>query len=188
LGIVLANLGRAADLVRSFKQVAADQASEAPRRIALRSYVEDVLRNVQPIMRRGGIALELDVPEAFEITTHCGALAQVLTNLVQNAALHAFDGVAAPKIVIAGGPAGEDRAFLRFSDNGVGMDAAVRQKAFDPFFTTRRESGGTGLGLHIVHNLVVGPLKGEVRLETAPGAGTSFVILFQTGGLESGRG
>jgi signal transduction histidine kinase len=175
LSIVLANLTRAADLVRSFKQVAADQASEAPRTINLGDYIEDILRNVQPIIRKASITIELDLQADLDIEVQSGALAQVITNLVQNAALHAFQDIADPRIKISCAREGT-RIVIRFIDNGQGMTDEVRNKAFDPFFTTKRGTGGTGLGLHIVHNLIIGPLQGELKLNTAPGKGTEFII------------
>ncbi len=175
LSIVLANLTRAADLVRSFKQVAADQASEAPRTINLGDYIEDILRNVQPIIRKASINIELDLQPNLDIEVQSGALAQVITNLVQNAAVHAFQDIADPRIKISCAREGA-RIVIRFIDNGQGMSDEVRNKAFDPFFTTKRETGGTGLGLHIVHNLIIGPLQGELKLNTAPGKGTEFII------------
>ncbi len=175
MSIVLANLSRAADLVRSFKQVAADQASEAPRTINLGDYIEDVLRNVQPIIRSAHISIELNIEPELIFAVLSGALAQVLTNLVQNAALHAFQDIEAPTIRITAARKGK-HIVITFADNGQGMSTEIQQKAFDPFFTTKRESGGTGLGLHIVHNLVAGPLKGSLKLQSQPGKGTEFII------------
>ncbi len=175
IAITLANLTRAAELVRSFKQVAADQASEAPRTINLGDYVEDTLRNLQPIIRSARISIDLKIAPNLVIDVISGALSQVLTNLVQNAALHAFQNVESPMITITA-TRQDAKLVMIFADNGRGMSSEVQQKAFDPFFTTKRDSGGTGLGLHIVHNLVAGPLAGEVKLNSRPDRGCEFII------------
>jgi len=175
LGIILKNLTVAANLVRSFKQVSADQASEEPRRVNLGGYIEDILRNVHPVIRRAGIEVALDLDDDIEVELLTGALSQVITNLVQNAAMHAFENVSEPRLMISCRREGA-QVLIRCQDNGRGMTDEVRQKAFDPFFTTKRNSGGTGLGLHIVHNLITGPLKGTLKLTTAPGQGTEFLI------------
>jgi signal transduction histidine kinase len=65
---------------------------------------------------------------------------------------------------------------ILFSDDGAGMSEEVQRRAFDPFFTTRRGQGGTGLGLHIVYNIVTRRLGGRIALTSAPGRGTSFRI------------
>ncbi len=175
-GLITANLGRAAELIRSFKQVAADQTNDDRRRVDLRAYLDDILRSLAPMLKQAGVDASVSGPEGLTLSTLPGPLAQVVTNLVQNAVLHAFDGVAAPQITVSVA-AGAARGFtISVVDNGTGMPPDVRERAFDPFFTTRRGSGGTGLGLHIVHNLVTGPLGGSILLDSAPGVGTRFTI------------
>jgi signal transduction histidine kinase len=72
---------------------------------------------------------------------------------------------------------GKDKIEVLFSDNGCGMSPEVKRHVFDPFFTTRRDLGSTGLGLHIVHNIVTNRLGGRINLETKPGAGTKIRII-----------
>lgn len=176
--IVLSNLTRAADLVHSFKRVAADQSSEEAQHIDLGEYLRETVRNLEPLLRRSRIALTLDLTDGMTLLVPPGPVAQMVTNLVQNAATHAFAGIAEPLITVrlARAPTAQDP--LRFSviDNGVGMTQEVAAQAFDPFFTTRRGSGGTGLGLHIVHNLARAALGGDVELISTPGVGTTITI------------
>ena len=174
--MVATNLTRAANLVGSFKQVAVDQNIEDARQIDLGSYVGDVVRSVAPLARSKGIKVINEIPAGIMVTLAPGALAQILTNLIQNAALHAFDGISNPQVTIAAEH--EDANItLRVADNGIGMTHEIQAKAFDPFFTTKRgEGGGTGLGLHIVHNLVTEALRGTVVLTSSPGNGTEFAI------------
>lgn len=176
LRIMTGNLQRAAELVRSFKQVSADRSSEATRTVDLAAYLADVLRSLDPMLRESRVKVAIDAQPGLVLTTMPGLLSQVVTNLVQNAVVHGFAGVETPQILIAAGRAGTDRLAIAITDNGVGMPDEIQAKAFDPFFTTRRDSGGTGLGLHIVHNLVTGALGGDIDLASIPGHGTRFLI------------
>ena len=176
LSIAFTNLSRAAELVASFKQVAVDQHSEDARLIKLSAYIDDILTSLRPMTRQSGVQLMNNVPHDITATLPPGALAQILTNLIQNATIHAFQGTKDPQIAVSAIASG-DRIVLTVADNGIGMTGPVRAKAFDPFFTTKRgEGGGTGLGLHIVHNLVTEALKGSVELKSVPGQGTQFVF------------
>lgn len=176
LRIMTGNLQRAAELVRSFKQVSADRSSEATRTLDLAAYLADVVRSLDPMLRESRVKVAIDAQPGLVLTTMPGLLSQVVTNLVQNAVVHGFAGVEAPQILIAAGRAGSDRLAIAITDNGIGMPGEVQAKAFDPFFTTKRDSGGTGLGLHIVHNLVTGALGGDIDLASIPGHGTRFLI------------
>jgi signal transduction histidine kinase len=176
LSIAYTNLSRAAELVTSFKQVAVDQHSEDARLIQLSDYIDDILASLRPMTRQSGVQLINNVPGDITATLPPGALAQILTNLIQNATIHAFHGVKDPQIEMSA-TASDHKIVLTVADNGIGMTGEVRAKAFDPFFTTKRgEGGATGLGLHIVHNLVTEALKGSVELKSVPGLGTEFVF------------
>lgn len=170
------NLRRAADLVQSFKQLSVDQTSERARAIPLTEYLRETLVSLDPLLKGHGVTATVDGPAGLIVPTRPGQLAQVLTNLVQNAVVHAFDGVDQPAIHIqvAGTPGGQ--ATVTVSDNGRGMTADLAAQAFEPFFTTKQGAGGSGLGLHIVHNLVTGPLRGELTLDSLPGEGTRIHI------------
>lgn len=176
LRILTGNLERAADLIRSFKQVSADRSSEALRTVDLVVYVGDVLKSLEPMIRQRRVTVSIDGTPGLAISTLPGLLAQVVANLVQNAIVHGFAAVEKPEILISIGRASADRVAIAITDNGVGMPPEVQAKAFDPFFTTKRDSGGTGLGLHIVHNLVTGPLQGAIDLASVSGHGTRFLI------------
>jgi signal transduction histidine kinase len=111
------------------------------------------------------------------MNSYAGPYGQMLTNLVLNSAVHAFPDGARGTVRIAAQALGKDNVELLFSDDGCGMSAEVRRQVFDPFFTTRRDQGNTGLGLHIVHNIVTNRLGGRINLEARPGAGTKFRIV-----------
>ncbi|WP_044560806.1 two-component regulator propeller domain-containing protein [Azospirillum sp. B4] len=170
------NLRRAADLVQSFKQLSVDQTSERVRAVPLTEYLRETLLSLEPLLKGHGVTATVEGPPGLIVPTRPGQLAQVLTNLVQNAVVHAFDGVTDPAIHIQVSRTPAGRAAVTVSDNGRGMTADLAAQAFEPFFTTKQGAGGSGLGLHIVHNLVTGPLRGELSLDSLPGAGTRVHI------------
>ncbi|MBO6562807.1 MAG: HAMP domain-containing histidine kinase, partial [Nisaea sp.] len=176
-GIILKNLTRAANLVQSFKQVAVDQTAEAAREINIFDYVGEVLRSLSPKTRHTGIDVQLSGNRHLVGTTFPGAIAQILTNLVMNSIIHAFDEGAPGRISIVVGER-NGLAVLRYADDGKGMDPETASRVFEPFFTTKRNTGGTGLGMHLTHNLVTQRLGGELSFRTAPGEGVEIEIDF----------
>ncbi len=172
----LTNLQRAADLVRSFKQVAVDQSSELKRRVNLGQYVGDVLASLQPLYRRTSVRVRQEVEAKVVMMVVPGAISQIVTNLVSNAITHGFDPGQAGEIVINVSLESDKMAVIECRDNGRGMSPEVRDKVFEPFFTTRRGSGGSGLGLHIVHNIVTDLLGGEVSVASEPHEGCRVCI------------
>jgi len=176
LTIVEKNLGRAADLIKSFKMVSVDQAADDSREIELGDYLQDTLRSLAAETKRNNLEIEFVRPdEKLVRRTFPGALVQVVSNLVINASIHAYDGKGGDvRIEISRLDSGTDRISIR--DYGQGMDSAVRSKIFDPFFTTKRANGGTGLGLHIVYNLVTQRLGGQIECKSIPGDGSEFEI------------
>ena len=173
--LVLSNLSKAAQLVKTFKQVAVDQSNEVKRRIAMRPYLDDVLASLHPRLKPTPHRVEVDCAADIEFDTLPGALYQIVSNIVLNALMHAFDNDRAGLIRIRAGLAG-DVLELTLSDDGKGMSEEVRRRVFEPFFTTRRGSGGTGLGLHLVYNLVTQLLGGSIACASSPGCGTRFTI------------
>ena len=170
------NLQRAAELVSSFKQVAADQVSSQQRRFALDEMVAEVCLTLRPLLRKHGVALEIDVPGGIEMESFPGPLGQVLTNLIVNAVLHAFGGRPGGLITISARLADARGLQIEVTDDGAGISADLLPRIFDPFVTTRLGSGGTGLGLHIVHNIVSQVLRGRVSVRSAPGEGSTFTL------------
>ncbi|HYF55192.1 MAG TPA: HAMP domain-containing sensor histidine kinase [Salinarimonas sp.] len=174
--LLLNNLTRAIDLVHSFKQVAADQASGETRRFEMAGWLGEVLTSLGPALRKTPHQVSVACPPDIELETYPGALAQVVTNLIMNAVTHAFpvDRAGFIELKVTQPRAGMARMTLR--DDGVGIGAENRARIFDPFFTTRRDKGSTGLGLHIVYNLVTASLGGSIAVESEPGRGTTFII------------
>ena len=175
--LILRNLERADKLVKSFKQVAVDQASDERRRIALAGYLDEIVTSLRPALRKAQHAVELEVDPALVLDTLPGAIYQSLANLVQNSVIHGFAGRAGGSIRIAAHADGED-CVIDYRDDGAGMAEEIRRRVFEPFFTTRRGQGGSGLGMHIVYNLVTRALRGSIACESQPGQGARFLLRF----------
>lgn len=176
--LAASNLRRAATLVQSFKRTAVDQTSEAERDFKLAELIEDVVHSLRPMFRRTSIAFTVDCAAELALHGAPGVLTQILTNLCTNAYGHAFaEGTRGGAIRIEAQRAGSE-VELRFSDDGAGMEPAQMQKAFEPFFTTNRQGGGSGLGLYIVYSLVTQTLGGTVECLSDPGRGTTFCLRF----------
>jgi signal transduction histidine kinase len=174
---LVANLHRAGELIQSFKQVAVDRSHAERRQFSLGEATDQIVASLRPVLKRAPIALTLDVPEGLMIDGYPGSYGQILTNLFLNAVNHAFSDGRSGAITISARPRGHEDIEIMFADDGAGMTPDVQRQAFDPFFTTRRNEGGTGLGLHIVYNLVTQQLGGRMMLESRLGQGTTFRII-----------
>lgn len=183
--LAMANLKRAADLVGSFKRSSIDQASEHPSRFALRSIIDDDLLTLAGPLRKAQARVRVDCPSGLELFDVPGLYHQLFTNLVLNALQHAFDDSRKhAEIHIAARLAGA-RLHIEVADNGLGMSAEVSGHIFQPFFTTRRARGGTGLGLYICYDIATQRLGGTIVCESAPGQGSRFRIDLPAAVLQS---
>ncbi len=174
---LVGNLHRAGELIQSFKQVAADRSHAERRQFSLSEATDQIIASLRPALKKASIALSVEVPEGLIIDGYPGSYGQILTNLFLNAANHAFADGRSGTISISARPRGRDDVEIIFADNGSGMTPDVQRQAFDPFFTTRRNEGGTGLGLHIVYSLVTQQLGGRMMLDSRLGQGTTFRII-----------
>ncbi|OJU24134.1 MAG: histidine kinase [Nitrobacter sp. 62-13] len=174
---LVANLNRAAELVQSFKQVAADRNYSDKRIFDLGELTEQVVMSLRPGLRKQNVTLTVDCEPNLMMNSYPGPYGQVLTNLFLNSLAHAFPDGEGGAVDINVREVNQDNVEILFSDNGCGMSPDVRRKAFDPFFTTRRDQGGTGLGLHIVYNIVTNRLGGRLDLDSGSGEGTRIRIV-----------
>lgn len=174
--ILQRNVQKAADLVRDFKQVAIDQTADLRRDFELAKVVEDVLVMVEPSFKHTPYTIDTDLCRGVMMNSYPGALGQVLTNLLMNALLHAFEGRAEGRVVVRCVPADGTEVELSVSDDGQGMEESVRRRIFDPFFTTKLGTGGSGLGMHIVHSIVINVLGGQIEVRSTPGQGTQMLM------------
>ena len=177
-GLLRVNLTRAADLVHGFKQVAVDRVSDESRSFPLDAWLDDLLASLRPMLRKGSHTVARACPPGLVVDTNPGVLAQVVTNLVANAAVHGFRDGGPGHILVRVEADPDEIVRIEVRDDGRGIPAADLDRIFDPFFTTARSSGSTGLGLHIVHNLVTAKLGGRIEVESVPGEGTVARIAF----------
>jgi PAS domain S-box-containing protein len=174
--LLLRNLDRAASLVSSFKQVAVDQTSEKRRQFELSALVDEVVLTISPTTHRAQCDIHTDIAPDLLLDSFPGPLIQVLTNLIDNAVKHGFAPGQSGTLTILGRPAGTGHVTLTVKDNGRGVAPEHVKHVFDPFFTTRLGQGGSGLGLHIVHNIVTSMLGGQIDIHTEVGVGTVFTL------------
>ena len=171
----LLNLHRASDLIRSFKMVASDQISETRRRFKVREYIEEILLSLRPKLKKTSHRVEVLCSEELEIDSYPGAFSQILTNLIVNSLTHAFSEGQSGLIRIEITTDGEELG-LNYSDDGRGIPSGEQDKIFEPFYTTNRAGGSTGLGLHILFNIVTSTLHGAVSCSSSPGQGAVFQV------------
>lgn len=184
--LIFNNAARAAELIQSFKQVAVDQTSERLREFDLATQISEILSVTAPVLNKANVQVQRELQSGILMVTYPGPLGQVLTNLLTNAVFHAFEnqpaGVLRVRCEAQGG-----WARVVVQDNGCGMPAEVVGKIFDPFFTTKLGRGGSGLGLHISHNIVYGPLRGRFAVHSEVGVGTTFTVELPCRLQEPGR-
>jgi len=175
--LLLANLQRAANLVTSFKQVAVDQTSEQRRHFEVVEVVDEILAMLQPQLKKRPLSVIKNIPTGLQLDSYPGPFGQVVANLVNNAAIHAFDDGRRAGSIRIEASACDDSVRIDISDDGVGIPATHVDRIFDPFFTTRLGKGGSGLGLNIVYNIVNGVLGGSIQVDSEPGRGTRFTLI-----------
>lgn len=175
--MVLRNLQRASELIQSFKQVAVDQASDERRKFALKNYLDEIIVSLSPKLRGTRHRITVRCPPDLMLDSYPGALAQIVTNFITNSLTHGFTDEREGHMEV-------DVAYdastvtLRYRDDGAGIDPAHLDRVFDPFFTTRRGTGGSGLGLNVVYNLVTQRLGGTVEVHSELGKGCEFLVQF----------
>jgi signal transduction histidine kinase len=174
--VILSNLARASELIKSFKQVAVDQSSEGKRKFNVREYIFQVLLSLKPKLKKTNIHIGVNCDDKLEIESYPGALSQIITNLIMNSLVHAFEEGEEGAIIFDVEKQDKNLIFT-YSDNGKGISKDIIGKIFDPFFTTKRGKGGTGLGLNIVYNIITQTLEGTIECESEVGIGTIFKII-----------
>ena len=169
---LVGNLVRASDLVQSFKQVASDRSRLERRRFDIGELTDQALIGLRPELRKRGLVLNVTCEPDLVMDSLPGAFGLVVTNLVLNSIIHAFPEGRQGTITMTANAFGDSDVEVVISDDGCGMSPQIRRHAFEPFFSTRQHEGATGLGLHIVHNMVVDRLAGRLALTSDPGVGT----------------
>ena len=172
------NLQRAADLISNFKQVSVDRSSGERRQFNLRGFLLEVEQSLETLWRNRPVQFIVDCPADIQLDTYPGALSQVITILAQNSLLHGFAADGGGEMLLCVRASDPEQVEIVFADNGAGIATEHLEKVFEPFFTTKRAHGGTGLGLHILFNLVSERLGGTVTVESGyEGRGCAFILI-----------
>jgi len=174
--LVMRGLTSAADLVNSFKQVAVDRTTEQRRQFRLQQVCHEVVATMMNRIRGTSHRIELALPESVAMDSYPGPFGQVLTNLINNALVHAFTPGQGGCMRLSASTACEGRVLIEFHDDGRGIPAEHLGRIFDPFFTTRLGQGGSGLGLSISYNIVTELLGGQISVRSSAAQGTSFLL------------
>lgn len=170
------NLHRATGLINSFKQIAMDQEDTHMRRFSLSTLVSDVLMTLMPTIKKSPVSVKQSVPDDIVLDSFPGPLEQVLINLINNAVIHGLAGCESGEISISASLLDSGRVRLVVEDNGKGVPEEQLKSVFTPFFTTKGDEGGSGLGLSIAQSIVTGLLGGEIELASKVGAGARFLM------------
>lgn len=172
--LINVNLKKAANLVKSFKQVAVDQTSEEKRVFNLNEYIHEVLSSIYSVTKKTKLDIEVICDSNLKINSYPGDFSQILTNLIMNSILHGYEKEEEGLLTIEAKKE-EDELKLIYRDDGKGIPEENLNKIFDPFFTTNRENGGSGLGLNIIYNIVNSRLNGKIKCNSQ-GKGVEFIV------------
>ncbi len=173
--IISRNLQRASEQIQGFKHVAVDQASGEKRRFNLNAYLNDILLSLHPKLRKTKHVVTIHCPEYLELDSYPGAFSQIFTNLIMNSLIHGFEG-REQGVITCDVSLNAQHVKMVYHDNGNGIPAAALGKIFEPFYTTKRNQGGSGLGLNIIQHLVTHRLQGAISCESTEGDGVTFYI------------
>ena len=175
--LLLSNLERASDLIASFKQVAVDQTSETEREFVLGDYINEIIQSLKPSFKHTEHQINVSCPDNLVVTCAPGAIAQIVTNMVVNSITHGFESKAAGSVTLDVKEDGNN-VVIHYQDDGKGLSEEELSKLFDAFFTTKRGEGGSGLGTHIMYNLVTQSLHGHIEADSTLGNGLQYTIRF----------
>jgi signal transduction histidine kinase len=173
--IIESNTLRAATLINSFKEIAVDQSSEAAREINIKEYIEEILLSMRPILKKSPHEVIVECPDNLIVETIPGAISQILNNMINNSIIHGLNNIEKGYMKIT--VIKEVNSFIIcYQDNGKGLSADQVKMLFEPFYTTKRGSGGSGLGTHVIYNLVTSTLNGKIAVQSEPNKGLRYDI------------
>lgn len=178
LNIIYRNLNRAAELISSFKQVAVDQSSEQNRAFSFKTLMDEILLSMRPRLKNLTHVIRVECDPELCIETKAGPINQIMINLIMNSIIHGFEDLEHGLIIIHAELIDNNKLNLSYKDDGRGIPEHMRKRIFDPFVTTKRGQGGSGLGMHLVFNLVTQALNGSISLTSEVDKGVEFHIVF----------
>jgi len=188
LNIIYRNLNRAAELISSFKQVAVDQSSENNRIFFFSKLMDEILMSMRPKLKKVKHTIKVNCADNLVVESKAGPINQIMINLIMNSIIHGFEDMEKGQIDITIESVDDTKVSIEFKDNGKGIPEHLRKRIFDPFVTTKRGQGGSGLGMHLVYNLVTQALNGSISILSEEGQGVQFKILFPVKKVDTDRG
>jgi C4-dicarboxylate-specific signal transduction histidine kinase len=183
INMIMFNLRRVSNLVKSFKRISVDQSIQNKRLFNVKEYIDDVLLSLNSTLKKTKHSVIFNCDDNIKINSYPDAFFQIITNLVNNSLMHAFKDTDRGEIRIDI-ERKENKLMIIYKDNGIGIKRNELDKIFEPFYTTKRNKGGTGLGLNIVNNIVNQKLKGKIICHSEYSKGTTFKIIVPLGGDE----
>lgn len=172
--LIKSNLQRTGELIKSFKRISVDEASEQKRKFNLNNYLRDIVKSLEPKLKEKVVELNIDCSPDIELHSYPGSYAQIITNFIVNTIVHGFENKKGGTISITGRVI-KGKLYLEYKDDGNGMTPVVVEKVFNPFFTTNMQTG-TGLGMNIVYNTVTQQLQGDISCTSEKGKGVTFLL------------
>lgn len=176
--LVQLNLRKASELVQTFKRVAVNQSVEELVTFSLLDQIEEVIKTLEPTLKKTKVNISLSIDSTIVIHSYPGSFYHIVSNLIMNSLVHAFPEKSG-NIMVAVDQA-DERINIVFKDDGAGMSEDTSNKIFDPFYTTKRGAGGTGLGMYMTYNIVTQRLGGTIEVESVIDKGTTFIISIPT--------
>lgn len=174
MSIMSTNLHRASELVKTFKNVAVNQSVEELSTFNLLVHVNEVITTLSAQLKKTNIKINVDIHSNIEINSFSGAYYHIISNMIMNCLKHAFPDQTGTIEISA--TQDLENIYIKFTDDGIGMDSQTIKKIFEPFYTTKRGEGGTGLGMYITYNIVTQRLAGNIEVTSKVGQGTCFNI------------
>lgn len=175
---ILSNLTKAAQIIKSFKNIAVDQSSEEKREFNVKEYIDDILLSLNHALKKTKHTINIECDKKININNYPGLFSQVFTNLIMNSIIHGFDDIEEGKINIKVSLKDNKNCHIIYKDNGKGLDEKTQKNICNPFYTTKKGEGGSGLGMNIVENIITKQLQGTLNIESKEGEYTKFNIIF----------
>lgn len=185
--LLLKSVNQAANLIRSFKRISVDQSVEDKQEFNLYEYFEEILLTFHNKLKKVPVTVTIEGDRELVIKSYPGVYAQIISNFIQNSLLHGFNNTITDAAISIRFEVKNTNLLLTYADNGVGMDEKIKKIAFEPFTTTKRNAGGTGLGLNIVYNLITQKLLGKIALDSEIPRGISFTLTLPLEPIGSGE-
>ncbi|MCF6440045.1 HAMP domain-containing histidine kinase [Pseudoalteromonas luteoviolacea] len=182
LDLIYRNLNRAAELISSFKKVAVSQDVEVSSEVNINKLFQAIISSMRAEIDIKNVTWQLSCSEKLTVRTKAGLLQQVFEQLLSNSLIHGFLDLKDNQIYIQVEQHSQTLEII-YQDNGVGVSNAVKKRIFDPFVTTKRGEGGSGLGMHLVYNLITQALGGTIILSDDNKKGTEFIITLPLKGV-----